>query len=53
MAQSEQTPEQKTSILWLRRDLRLADNQALAQALELGGPIIMLFILDDVGGVPE
>jgi deoxyribodipyrimidine photo-lyase len=53
MAQTKQMPEQKTSILWLRRDLRLADNQALARAHELGGPIIALFILDDASGVPE
>ncbi len=34
-------------ILWLRRDLRLADQPALAAALESGAPVIPVFILDD------
>jgi deoxyribodipyrimidine photo-lyase len=34
-------------ILWLRRDLRLADQPALATAVESGAPVIPLFILDD------
>jgi len=34
-------------ILWFRRDLRLADNPALAAAAATGRPIIPLFILDD------
>jgi deoxyribodipyrimidine photo-lyase len=34
-------------ILWLRRDLRLADQPALAAAVESGAPVIPLFILDD------
>ena len=33
-------------IWWIRRDLRLHDNQALHHALQLGVPIIPLFILD-------
>ncbi len=33
-------------IWWIRRDLRLGDNQALAGALGQGGPVIPLFILD-------
>ena len=33
-------------ILWFRRDLRLADNPMLTEALALGRPVIPLFILD-------
>ena len=32
------------SIVWFRRDLRLADNPALAKAVELGGVIIPVYI---------
>ena len=40
------TPGAKmTSIWWLRRDLRLADNPALLAALE-HGPVIPVFVLD-------
>ena len=34
-------------ILWLRRDLRLADQPALAAAVASGVPVIPVFILDD------
>jgi deoxyribodipyrimidine photo-lyase len=34
-------------IYWFRRDLRLADNPALVDAIAAGGPIIPVFILDD------
>ena len=34
------------SIWWVRRDLRLADNQALSAACAEGGQVIPLFILD-------
>ena len=34
------------ALLWFRRDLRLADNAALAAALA-DGPIVPLFVLDD------
>jgi deoxyribodipyrimidine photo-lyase len=36
----------KTAIWWIRRDLRLADNQALAAALAHGEQIIPVFVLD-------
>ncbi len=39
------------TILWFRRDLRLADNPALAQAAAEGGPVIPLFVLDENEGV--
>ncbi len=34
------------SLVWLRRDLRLADNRALTAAVSGGGPVIPVFILD-------
>ena len=36
------------SILWFRVDLRLSDNPAFQKAIELGKPIIPIYILDDV-----
>lgn len=35
-------------IWWVRKDLRLSDNQALRAAIEGGGPVIPVFILDEV-----
>ncbi len=35
-------------IWWVRKDLRLSDNQALQCCLETGQPIIPVFILDEV-----
>ncbi len=34
------------TIWWIRKDFRLADNPALREALNGGGPVIPLFILD-------
>ncbi|MEL7190114.1 MAG: deoxyribodipyrimidine photo-lyase, partial [Pseudomonadota bacterium] len=36
----------KIQIVWLRRDLRLADNPALYEAAKLG-PVIAVYVLDD------
>ena len=36
----------KTAIWWIRRDLRLSDNQALAAAMRQASSVIPLFILD-------
>src|SRR5947209_2198448 len=36
-----------TSVLWLRRDLRLADNPALLAARD-AGEVVPVFVLDDV-----
>ncbi len=36
------------ALLWLRRDLRLADHPGWQAALEGGGPVIPLFVLDPV-----
>ncbi len=35
------------SIVWLRDDLRIADNPALTAAIEHGEPVVVLFILDE------
>ncbi len=37
----------KTAIWWIRRDLRLGDNQALYAALQAASQVLPLFILDD------
>ncbi|MGE0257037.1 MAG: deoxyribodipyrimidine photo-lyase [Alphaproteobacteria bacterium] len=34
-------------IVWFRRDLRLADNPALADAVATGAPVLPLYVLDD------
>jgi len=36
------------TLLWLRRDLRLGDHPGWAAALEPGGPVVPVFILDPV-----
>lgn len=36
-----------TSIVWFRDDLRLADHPALAAALGLSGPTVLLYLLDE------
>ncbi|WP_423919152.1 cryptochrome/photolyase family protein [Frigoribacterium sp. 2-23] len=36
------------SIVWLRDDLRLADNPALRSAVDRGEPVIVLYLLDEV-----
>jgi deoxyribodipyrimidine photo-lyase len=42
----EENDGQQTAVWWIRRDLRLADNQALAAAMQHGSWIIPVFILD-------
>ena len=37
----------KTAIWWIRRDLRLCDNQALQEALENAEQVLPVFILDE------
>ena len=37
-------PTKKSSILWLRLDLRLADNPALESAIKQGGPVVPVFL---------
>jgi deoxyribodipyrimidine photo-lyase len=36
-------------IVWLRDDLRLADNPALHAGAHHGGPVIVVYVLDEVG----
>lgn len=38
--------DRRPTLLWLRRDLRLHDHPALQSALQNGGPVIPVFILD-------
>lgn len=40
------------TLLWFRRDLRLADNPALAAALKRGRPVVPVWIQDDAGEGP-
>ncbi|WP_139555886.1 cryptochrome/photolyase family protein [Methylotetracoccus oryzae] len=41
-----------TSLVWFRRDLRLSDNPALAEAIEVGGTVIPVFVDDSADGLP-
>ena len=43
------------TVWWIRRDLRLADNRALASALARGGPVIPVFVRDPalLGSAPH
>lgn len=45
----------KPVILWLRNDLRVADNPALVAAVDTGQPVIALYIFDDphMGGASK
>ncbi|MEO6534239.1 MAG: deoxyribodipyrimidine photo-lyase [Pseudolysinimonas sp.] len=38
----------RPSIVWLRDDLRVADNPALSAAVDRGGPVVVLYLLDEV-----
>jgi deoxyribodipyrimidine photo-lyase len=40
--------DNRPTILWLRRDLRLSDHPALDAAMARGGPIVPVFIHDDL-----
>ncbi len=37
----------RAAIAWLRDDLRIADNPALSAALDRGGPVVAVFVLDE------
>ncbi|MGE0828331.1 MAG: deoxyribodipyrimidine photo-lyase [Hyphomonadaceae bacterium] len=39
--------DKRPAIVWLRQDLRLADNPALAAAVKSGRPLLILYVLDD------
>lgn len=40
-------PQTAPVVVWFRRDLRLHDNRALAEAAGLGRPVVPLFVLDE------
>lgn len=40
------------ALVWLRQDLRIADNPALRAAVESGRPVIVAYVLDDQGPWP-
>lgn len=40
--------ENSPTLVWFREDLRLSDNAALADAVAAGGPVALLFVLDEV-----
>ncbi|MGX9354267.1 cryptochrome/photolyase family protein [Roseobacteraceae bacterium S113] len=40
--------ETSPTLVWLRRDLRLSDHPALSAACAAGGPVIPVFICDDI-----
>ncbi|MBG6108980.1 deoxyribodipyrimidine photo-lyase [Frigoribacterium sp. CG_9.8] len=40
-------PADHPTIVWLRDDLRIADNPALAAAAERGAPVVVLYLLDE------
>ncbi|HSV29700.1 MAG TPA: deoxyribodipyrimidine photo-lyase, partial [Candidatus Omnitrophota bacterium] len=44
--------DQAPVLVWLRQDLRLADNAALAAAIDRGGPVVLAYVLDDWGPWP-
>jgi deoxyribodipyrimidine photo-lyase len=48
---TETAPRESPVIVWFRRDLRLADNPALGQALTTGRPVLPLYIHDEGGPV--
>jgi deoxyribodipyrimidine photo-lyase len=39
---------ERPSIVWLRNDLRLADNPALTAAVDRGAPVVVVYLLDEV-----
>ena len=44
---SKRTTDRPPVIVWLRDDLRLADNRALAAAVDTGQPILVIYVYDD------
>lgn len=41
-------PREKISIVWLKRDLRLHDNEAIYNALKRGNRVLLLYVFEDV-----
>ena len=44
---AKRSDSDRPAIVWLRRDLRLADNAAFQTAVESGRPVIPLYVLED------
>lgn len=44
---SHASPTESPTIVWLRDDLRIADNPALNAAAERGAPVVVLYLLDE------
>lgn len=42
------TDKQHINVLWLKRDLRLQDNEAIANALKSGKPTLLLYVFEHV-----
>ena len=38
----------RPTVVWLRNDLRIADNPALSAAAERGKPVVLVYVLDEV-----
>jgi deoxyribodipyrimidine photo-lyase len=47
MAYASQEQSKSASLVWFRDDLRLGDNPALRAAVDAGGPVLCVFILDE------
>jgi deoxyribodipyrimidine photo-lyase len=47
MPRTDDDPAERPALVWLRDDLRLADNPALAAAAESGQPVVVLYVLDE------
>ena len=47
MSKRHSDPEARPALLWLRRDLRLRDQPALAAAIDSGRPVVVAFVLDE------
>jgi deoxyribodipyrimidine photo-lyase len=47
MTEHRQTDDQRPIVVWLRDDLRLDDNPALAEAADSGRPVVPLYVLDE------
>ncbi|UIJ73914.1 deoxyribodipyrimidine photo-lyase [Aurantimonas sp. HBX-1] len=43
----QQTNDRRPIVVWLRDDLRLDDNPALAEAADSGRPVVPLYVLDE------
>jgi deoxyribodipyrimidine photo-lyase len=46
-------PDERPAIVWLRSDLRLADNPAFSDAARSGRPVIALYVLDTGPDAPR